>query len=97
MVVRTLPSKMADGFKGLSRFIRLTVKNSHGKMVASEILPFCPNGGNPQRTGPDSPGNSPFPQQCQSDPFQLGMIYGLQKDWAADPVGGGFFFSGQTP
>jgi hypothetical protein len=96
VVVRTLPSKMVDGFKGLSRFIRLTVKNSHGKKVASEILPFCPNDGNPQRTGPDTPGNSPFPQQCQSDPFQLGMIYGLQKDWATDPVGNGFFFSGQS-
>jgi Lysyl oxidase len=94
--VRTLPAKMTDSFNGLNRFLRLTVKNSHGKLVSSEILPFCLNGGNPQRTGPDSPRNSPFPQQCQSDPFQLGMVYGLQKNWATDPIGGGFFFSGQS-
>lgn len=94
--IRPLPAKLVDSFNGLNRFLRLTVKNTHGKVVASQILPFCPNGGNPQRTGPDSPRTSPFPQECQSDPFQLGMVYGLQKDWATDPIGIGFGFGGQS-
>ncbi len=95
-VFRRLPAWTVKSFDGLNRFIRFTVKNSHGKLVYSKILPFCPNGGNPQRTGPDGPANSPFPQQCAANPFQLGMPYGLQKDWAADPVGSGFFFGGQN-
>jgi hypothetical protein len=93
-VLRRLPNRMVDEFHGLNRFLRLVIKNSHGKTVSSRIMPFCVNDGNPQRTGPGSPGNSPFPQQCSSDPFQLGMILGLQKNWAADPIGEGFGFSG---
>ncbi|HET7012938.1 MAG TPA: lysyl oxidase family protein [Streptosporangiaceae bacterium] len=95
--IRPLPAWTINGFHGLNRFIRFTIKNSHGKIVHSKIMPFCPNGGNPQRTGPDGPANSPFPFQCASDPFQLGMVFGLQKDWATDPIGNGFsFFGGQS-
>lgn len=89
-IVRQLPSWMIAGWHGLARFVRLTVRNSHGKIVATRILSFCPNG-IPQRTGPSSPPSSPFPQQCSSDPFELGMVLGIQRGWAADPVGGGFF------
>jgi hypothetical protein len=93
-VLRRLPNRMADHFNGLSHFLRVVVKNSRGKMVASQVMPFCLNNGNPQRTGPGSPGSSPFPQECSFDPFPLGMVFGLQKDWAADPIGSGFGFSG---
>lgn len=94
-VLRPLPAWTGRDFSGLNRFIRFTVKNSKGKLVSSQIKPFCPNQGNPQRTGPDSPANSPFPQQCASNPFELGTVYGLQKGWANDPLGSGFFFGGQ--
>ena len=96
VLLRPLPAWTGKDFQGLNRFIRFTVKNSKGKLVFSQIKPFCPNQGNPQRTGPGSPANSPFPQECASNPFQLGMVYGLQKDWANDPVGSGFFFGGQN-
>src|SRR5258708_1806294 len=92
-IVRPLPAWVIAGWKGLARFVRLTVQDSHGKTVASRILGFCPNG-NPQRTNPNSPPSSPFPQECSSDPFELGMVLGLQRGWAADPTGGGRFFSG---
>jgi hypothetical protein len=94
--VRPLPAWTIRRFNGLNRFIRYTIKNSQGKIVSSKIMPFCPNAGNPQRTGPDGPANSPFPFGCASDPFQLGMVFGLQKGWATDPIGGGFFFGGQS-
>lgn len=92
-IERTIPSWMIAGWNGLARFIRMTVRDSHGKIVATRILPFCPNG-NPQRTAGNSPPGSPFPQQCASDPFQLGMVLGLQRGWAIDPIGGGGFFFG---
>lgn len=92
-VLRPLPNRMVDHFNGLNRFLRLVVKNSSGKTVAARLLPFCLNA-NPQRSVLNSPGSSPFPQQCSSDPFQLGMVFGLQKGWAADPIGGNFGFGG---
>lgn len=89
-IVRPLPSWVIAGWNGLARFLRMTVQDVHGKTVASRILPFCPNG-NPQRTSPNSPPSSPFPQECSSDPFELGMVLGIQRGWATDPIGGGFF------
>jgi hypothetical protein len=97
-IMRKLPSWMIAGWNGLARFVRMTVRDSHGKIVATRFLPFCPNG-NPQRTNPNSPPGSPFPQQCSSDPFELGMVLGLQRGWAADPLGGfggPFFGSGMN-
>jgi hypothetical protein len=85
-IERKLPSWMLAGWNGLARFIRMTVRDSHGKIVATRFLPFCPNSG-PQRTSPNTPLNSPFPQQCASDPFELGMVLGIQRGWAVDPVG----------
>ncbi len=93
-VARPLPAWVLSGWNGLARFLRLTITNSHGKVVGSQVVPFCPNSGNPQRTNPNSPPNSPFPQQCSSNPFELGMVEGLQRGWAQDPLGGGFGFGG---
>ena len=92
-ITRKIPSWMLDGWNGLKRFMRLTVRNSQGKIVATRFLPFCPNG-NPQRTSPNSPQSSPFPFECSSDPFEQAMVFGLQRGWAADPIGGFGFFGG---
>lgn len=88
-IVRPLPSWVIDGWNGLARFVRMTVHNVHGKTVFSRIFPFCPNGF-AQRTNPNSPPTSPFPQECASDPFELGMVLGIQRGWAVDPIGGPF-------
>ena len=95
VVARPLPSWVLLGWNGLARFLRMTVTTVRGKAVASTILPFCPNAGNPQRADPNSPPNSPFPYLCASNPFELGMVEGIQRGWATDPIGGGYFFSGQ--
>jgi hypothetical protein len=95
VIARPLPSWLLSGWNGLARFLRISVANSRGKAVASHVLPFCPNSGNPQRTNPNSPPNSPFPQECSSDPFELGMVEGLQRGWAEDPISGGYLFGGE--
>lgn len=53
--VRVLPHRLAPTWRGLARFTRVTVKNSSGKIIASRIIPFCPDSGSAQRTGPNSP------------------------------------------
>lgn len=85
-VLRPLPRWTLDKWNGLAGFLRVTVKNSHGKTVASRVSPaFCPNNES-QRTNPNSPPKTPFPFECSSDPFEKGMVIGLQRGWGSDPM-----------
>jgi hypothetical protein len=46
---------------GLPDFVRMTVTNSGGKVVASSRLEFCPNDYNPERASPNRPPPNPHP------------------------------------
>ena len=83
---RPLPAALLDGWNGLRHFIRMTVRNSAGKVVASPWLTFCPNTYDPERASPDSPAATPYPQVCGDDPFPLSMVWGIAKGWATDPA-----------
>jgi hypothetical protein len=85
--IRDLPSSLLDGFNGLRDFVRLTVTNSKGTVVARERAGFCPDF-NPERATVDSATTSPYPQFCASDPFQKADVWGIAKGWAVDPFGG---------
>jgi Lysyl oxidase len=83
---RHLSSSFISDFNGLRNFVHLRVRDSHGKTVATERSMFCPNSFDPQRASPNSPANSPYPQQCASgDPFTKGMVWGIAKGWGVDP------------
>jgi hypothetical protein len=58
--------------------------------VVSEPFSLCPDTYDPERMGPGGPRTTPYPQQCLSDPFVKGMVWGIQKDWATDPVASDF-------
>ena len=90
---RSLPASLLDGLSGLRNFVRLKVRNSKGKVVAAERSTFCPDVFDPQRATPDSPATSPYPLfGCESDPFQIATVWGVQKGWGVDP----FEFNGQA-
>jgi hypothetical protein len=80
---RPLPGWTLQDWQGLHRFLRITVRNPAGKIVASRVGPFCPNG-RAQRSNPNAPASSPFPQVCQTDPFQLSNAWGIQRGWGVD-------------
>ena len=82
-VRRPLPDWTVQSWQGLHRFTRITVRNTAGNIVASQVGPFCPNSV-AQRSNPNAPANSPFPQECQSDPFQLSNAWGIQRGWGVD-------------
>ena len=85
---RPLPGwTVAKNWAGLHRFFRMTVQNLSGKIVASNVASFCPDNFAPQRSSPNSPTRSPFPQQCASDPFQISNAWGIQRGWGVD-IGG---------
>jgi hypothetical protein len=80
-----LPSSLAAGFRGLRNFAVLTVRNSAGKVVATRHLLFCPDVFDPQRSGPDSPPGTPFPQNgCSFMPFTKSLVMGIQRGWGVD-------------
>src|SRR5215470_5677832 len=65
---RSLPSSMLDGFNGLRDFLRLSVTDTAGQVVASTRPLFCLNFG-PQQAAPDSAVTNPYPPGCAGDPF----------------------------
>ena len=87
IVRRPLSASILDGWNGLRKFTVLTVRNSAGKVVLTKPVSFCPNGFNPARVSPGGPPTTPYPSMCASDPFQLGMVWGVQKGWAAQLFG----------
>jgi hypothetical protein len=91
-VSRRLPSWTVAGWGGLRHFLRITIRNGHGNVVASRVFSVCPNSFDPQRTGPASVGRSPFPVECGAgDPFPISEVWGIAKGWATDPLENPFF------
>jgi len=82
---RSLPSSLLDGFNGMRDFLRLSVADTAGKVVASTRPLFCLNEG-PQRALPDSALTNPYPPGCGFDPFPKSLVMGLPRGWAADPA-----------
>ena len=83
---RPLPASLLDGWNGLRHFIRMTVRNASGKVVASPWLTFCPNTYDPERASPRSSASQPYPPLCGQDPFPLSMVWGVAAGWATDPA-----------
>jgi hypothetical protein len=90
---RTLPAGLVRDFSGLNSFLHVTITNAAGRKVVNRDQGFCPNGWETMRTRPDAPLTSPYPQLCDTNPFTLGSVWGLQAGWAINTAISGF----QTP
>ena len=89
-VRRPLPASVVQWNGGLRRFLTLTARNSAGKVAASQKIPFCPDTYDPERVSPSGPATTPFPPQCDTNPFMKGMVWGVQTGWATDPAESNF-------
>lgn len=90
VVRRPLPSKVVQWNGGLRNFLTLTARDSAGKVAISQTIPFCPDTYDPERASPSGPTTTPFPQQCDTNPFMKGMVWGVQTGWATDPAESNF-------
>ena len=81
---RQLPADLANGFKGLDRFFRVTLTNSAGNVVLERHRTFCPQGQD-MRVSAAGPMASRYPRQCgwwgSAAPFTLGTVWGIEKGW----------------
>jgi hypothetical protein len=93
---RVLPSKIADGWNGLGRFLLVRVRDAEGNIVRRRALTFCPNSFNPQRVQPGAVQQPTMPAMCGGiNPFDVAQLWGIDRGWAVDPYSpGGFFFEG---
>jgi hypothetical protein len=81
--VRVLPSRLATGWRGLRRFLRVTVRSSRGRVVSSRYADFCPNGER-ERVSDAGPLLPRYPADCWSSfPFIRGMVWGIDAGWAS--------------
>jgi hypothetical protein len=87
-----LPSDVLDGWTGLAGFLRITIRDSEGRIVSSWPRTFCPNQAVFERIDPSSVSERTFPLACPSDPFTLGSVWGIDSGWAVDAFGGSFEF-----
>ena len=90
VVRRPLPAKVVQWNGGLRNFLTLTARNLAGKVAVSQTIPFCPDTYDPERVSPSGPATTPFPQQCDTNPFMRGMVWGVQTGWATDPAESNF-------
>ncbi len=77
-----LPAEMLDGWNGLSGFFRTEIKKLDGTPVIDQTTTFCPNGFERQRVGESGPTVPTYPAGCWNMPFQRGMVWGINADWA---------------
>lgn len=84
----SLPDDVLQDWFGFVRFYRVTVTDRDGDVRVDRMMPFCPNSWMKVRVGPDGPPQPVYPDYCSWNPFTLGMIYGIEQDWAASLTGG---------
>ena len=68
---------------GLPKFSQLTLTNATGEIVKTRNQDFCPNSYLPQRVNDKGPENPTYPEICYPSPFTGGMVWGIDRGWAA--------------
>jgi Lysyl oxidase len=87
-VLRDVPAEMLAGWNGLSRFIRVVVRDQAGRTIKVRRYTFCPNGWERQRVDDSGPEVPRYPTQCGSfSPFTKGMVWGIDEGWATSALG----------
>ena len=81
-----LPDAVLDDYlyTGLARFVRMTVTDAGGDVRIDRLSSLCPNGYDVQRVGDEGPIEPTYPDGCGWNPFTLGMVWGIDRDWAVN-------------
>ena len=84
--ITPLPEGIVKDWNGLPWFMRVTVTDHNGNVAAVRHVTFCPDTYDQQRLSPNGPPDPTFPQYCSSNPFTLGMVWGIDDGWAVNPI-----------
>ena len=93
LIFRTFSEDRLDGWNGLGNFAHLTAINSHGEVVATQDVSFCPYAS--VRLSDASPLTSAYRFGCYAyNPFFRGTVWGLDMGWASALSGSGYYYGG---
>lgn len=81
-----LPDGLVTDWQGLPGFIKITVTDHAGNVVATRPVTLCPDTYDQQRLTPNGPADPTYPQFCSANAFTLGMVWGIDGGWAVNPV-----------
>ena len=82
-----LPDDTLHGWDGFADFFELKAKNKTGELVYKDTQRFCPSAEERQQVAPGGPAEAVYTLGCQANEFTKGMIWGIEKGWAADAFG----------
>jgi hypothetical protein len=87
-VVQDLPEDVLDGWFGLEKVFRMTLKDEDGVRVWAKTRGWCPNEGEPQRVNDQGPEAPSYPFYCGGyHPLTRGMVWGIDEGWAVGALG----------
>jgi hypothetical protein len=85
-VLREIPIENIDLWSGFARFLHVSIKNKDGRALYRTVQSFCPNGWDQERVDDTGPLNPTYPQLCGTNPFTLGVVWGINRGWATNPL-----------
>ncbi len=96
------PADTVTDWRGLTGFLRVTVRKDNGRVVLDQYTDFCPAMYGGQRVDDAGPLTQTYPMYgCGGyTPFVLGNVWGIDEGWAVPAVGNDYFYyydSGSTP
>lgn len=86
-VLRELPADLLAGWRGLRRFLRVTVLDAAGERVSRRALRFCPGTWRKERVSDEGPARPTYPGVCWGMPLTRGLVWGIEEHWAVNPLG----------
>ncbi len=89
-VLRSIPAEDLNGWKGFVDFLRITVRNQAGRIVADKTLNLCPNSYDKERVDDSGDAVPTYPaQECRNFfPFTRGTVWGIEQGWATSAFTG---------
>jgi hypothetical protein len=82
-----LPAGSMRNFKGLARFLKVSVTSLATGKTTNTWKNACLNSYEAQRHRPDAPATSPYPTDCPYNAYTLGSVQGLQGGWTTGLLG----------
>ena len=78
-----LGSDVIDGWRGLTDFTSIKIRDDEGKLVYEDTRDFCPNNWDRQRMDDSGPTTRRYPDRCSGSGrgFLKGMTWGIEQSW----------------
>ena len=85
--MQPVPSDALDDWDGFKDFLTMEIEKG-GEEVDSLTFDFCPNSYDRQRVNDSGPDAVTYPDNCSTNPFTRGNVWGIDEGWAVNTWNG---------